>query len=168
MKGNDGRAARKKLTRQLAFIVGGFVILLAVLTFLGVGGKKGNLRDSASAYAKDHLARIRDTAAKASDFRNDLRNQFKQRHEGEILEEILSGHLHLIDLQVVEEELLSAPPNSYAGIYGVFCRLDWSLHKKDPSRGACAGATRATYFHIKPVSHKLLYLHDLQFPCFET
>ena len=135
MKGNDGRAARRKLTRQLAFIVGGFVILLAILTFLGVGGRRGNnLRDS----AKASLARIRDSSAyaKASEFRNDLRNQFKEKHEGQILEEILSGYLHLVDVQVVEEELLSAPPNSYAGVYGTFCRLDWSMHKKDPSAGA--------------------------------
>jgi hypothetical protein len=143
-KGNDGRGARKKITWQLLWIFGGFLLLIIVLSFLGVGGRSNinQLRDTnvspdtPVSKAREHLERIRNAGQEqASKFRNDLKDQFSEKNEGKLLESVLSGHMHLVDLHIVQEELSRAPSNSYAGIYGNFCHLDWSLHKKDPSAG---------------------------------
>ena len=55
--------------------------------------------------------------------------------KAEILEKILSAQYNLVDLHVVEDEVLRSPANSYAGVYGSFCELDFSQHKEDPSSG---------------------------------
>jgi hypothetical protein len=142
-KGNDGRASRKKITWQLLWVFGGFLCLIIVLSLLGGGSNNNNnnsnnqLRDTPVSRAREHLGRLRNAGAEeALENRNDLKDQFSEKSEGELLESVLSGHLHLVDLHVVQEEMSRAPSNSYAGIYGMFCRLDWSLHKKDPSAGA--------------------------------
>jgi hypothetical protein len=138
-KGNDGRGARKKITWQLLWIVGGFLLLIIVLSLLGVGGRSNinQLRDTPVSKAREQLGRIRNAGQEeASKNRNDLKDQFSEKSEGKLLESVLSGHMHLVDIHIVQEELSRAPSNSYAGVYGKFCRLDWSLHKKDPSAGA--------------------------------
>ena len=48
---------------------------------------------------------------------------------------LLSGKFHLIDLHVDHEALAEAEDDSYAGITAEFCKLDFALHKKDPSSG---------------------------------
>lgn len=48
---------------------------------------------------------------------------------------LLSGYFHLIDLDVDHEEMEDAEDDSYAGITAEFCKLDFALHKKDPSSG---------------------------------
>ena len=149
MKENDGKAARRKLTNRLLKIIGFFFVLIIIFSFLGLGGKrKRNLREPRMSRFGEKVGKFRDAMReratdkvrdavreKAADFRLGMRQQFSEKDEGKILERVLSGHLHLVELETVEEELLSAPPNSYAGVYGKFCRIDWSLHKKDPSSG---------------------------------
>jgi hypothetical protein len=68
------------------------------------------------------------------------------------LQRILNAEVHLIELTIMHEELLKHMNThqfdnendgdqeeskdhlpSYDGIYGSFCTLEWSLHKKDPS-----------------------------------
>jgi hypothetical protein len=66
------------------------------------------------------------------------------------LDDILSARVHLIDLSIDAHELQrrasmdnNAVDNThaddkktkkhYAGVYGTFCRIDWSLHKTNPS-----------------------------------
>lgn len=74
---------------------------------------------------------------KARKFRKDLHKSYNkhQFHEAEMLEQILEAEIHLVDLEVVEEELLRAHPSSYAGVYGHFCELNFELHKEDPAAG---------------------------------
>mmetsp|Transcript_15551 Transcript_15551/g.43643 ORF Transcript_15551/g.43643 Transcript_15551/m.43643 type:complete len:541 (-) Transcript_15551:157-1779(-) len=56
----------------------------------------------------------------------------------EMLEKILSGKMHLVDINVDEGEFRRASSTSsapsYAGFYGVFCSLDWKLQKDNPSQ----------------------------------
>jgi hypothetical protein len=160
MKGNHGRGARRKQTRRILIIVGGgFVVLvIGLMLVLGVGGGGGdsnrrslsqpaasengnnkNLRDTPWSKTQNQLTRIRDAAQEqASQFRKDLLDQFARKDEGEILDMVLQAKIHLVDLHIVEEELLRAPSNHYAGVYGSFCKLDWNLHKQDPSAGTCS------------------------------
>jgi hypothetical protein len=51
------------------------------------------------------------------------------------LKPLLSGHVHLIDIQSDMDALSEAPEDTYAGITAEFCTLDFALHKKDPSSG---------------------------------
>lgn len=136
MKGNNGRGARKRLTRQLFFIIGGFLALLFVLSVLGVGTTK-QLRDTPLSNNQDRSAQIlQEDQEQATEHQFDMARQFTERGEGKLMEEVLSGRLHLVELYSVREELIRSPSNTYAGVYGKFCRLNWALHKKDPSAGA--------------------------------
>jgi hypothetical protein len=52
------------------------------------------------------------------------------------LDLILSASVHLIDIQVEESKLGEFDnDHTYAGVYGTFCELDFSLQKQDPSSG---------------------------------
>ena len=50
----------------------------------------------------------------------------------EVLEGILNGSVNLVDITNVN---IATPTDdgSYEGVTGVFCKLDFSLHKNDPS-----------------------------------
>jgi hypothetical protein len=75
------------------------------------------------------------------------------------LDLIISASIHLIDIQVeeseqqVDEELFDND-HTYAGVYGTFCELDFSLQKQDPSAGtysssnplACFRSSRLSYY----------------------
>lgn len=56
-----------------------------------------------------------------------------------VWQDILQARIHLVDLKFIPSEHevgrllhLNGVVN-YDGVYGVFCKLDWNLHKKDPS-----------------------------------
>ena len=48
---------------------------------------------------------------------------------------LLSGSLNLIEIHSDIASLAEAPANTYSGVKGTFCRLNFSLQKKDPSAG---------------------------------
>jgi hypothetical protein len=136
MKENDGRASRRKTHRQLWYgglILGGL--------FLFVAWKKWD--NSLDQYDESNHLRLLRQAKKHAERRhhdggNDNNSNGDQEYnEAKVMKRVLSGDLQLIDVTVVEKELLRAPSNSYAGVYGKFCRLDWSRRKVDPSAGMC-------------------------------
>jgi hypothetical protein len=152
MKENNGRAARRKQARRMIWLAGGSLTVCALILWLSssssssfnsnnsnnsINNNKKQLRDTPTSRARQSLLNPQVTAAseKGAKFRKDLTAQFFDHDEGELLQDVLTGKLHLIDIEVVEEDLLRAPANSYAGVYGVFCKLEWELHKKDPSAG---------------------------------
>lgn len=143
MKGNNGRAARRKTAKRYAMVGSGIVVGVFLLCWMGVlpvplggSGKEPSgrlLRDPRGGrHARDEAV-----GETAHQFRHSYKNQFgDHKDEAQVMKEVLAADLQLVDLTVVEEELLRAPPNSYAGVYGKFCKLDWTLRKKDPSAGA--------------------------------
>jgi hypothetical protein len=53
-------------------------------------------------------------------------------------QDILNARTHLIELRFIpaEHEIaqqMNGKEVNYAGVYGIFCKLDWKLHKQDPS-----------------------------------
>jgi hypothetical protein len=154
MKGNDGRAARRKTSHRFAVVAAGIMgglILLCVLGVLPVpfgaasSGDGEPYRKKAARLLRDPTGHHHDGGEAAAgpsskktarQFRNSYQNQFDGHDEAQVLKKVLAAELQLVDITVVEEELLRAPANSYAGIYGKFCTLDWTLRKKDPSAGA--------------------------------
>jgi hypothetical protein len=136
MKGNTGKAARKRWTQQL-IVTGGVCLCVSAILFVRSLGQKDTdarpqqLRESAQDIFKN---KIQDRARK---FHEGLHESYTkhQFHEAEMLEKILEAEINLVDLEVVEEELLRAHPSSYAGVYGYFCELNFDVHKKDPAAG---------------------------------
>jgi hypothetical protein len=138
MKGNNGRAARKRWAQQL-IVAGGVCLCFGVILFV----RTTSIRQKVTAIDQQLLRvpgqnklmmNIQDKARK---FRKDLHISYNtpQLDEAEMLEKILEAEINLVDLEVVEEELLRAHPSSYAGIYGHFCALNFEVHKNDPAAG---------------------------------
>ncbi len=133
MKGNDGRAARRKMIHRWLIVGSSLAGLLLVLRLTGVipfdrSHEHGSSRGSGRLLRDPH-------AENARQFRHALHHQFSDKDEAQVLQQVLAAELQLVDLTVVEEELLRSPTNSYAGVYGKFCKLDWTIRKRDPSAG---------------------------------
>jgi hypothetical protein len=137
MKENNGKGRRKKLMGKLIMIISSFAILIGLLTMLGFGRSKSKLlrTKTIANMVKKQNNPLYDSRNNKPAWREDIHDQFLDKEESEVLEMILSAEIHLVDLHVDQEEVRRSPPNSYAGVYGSFCQLDFSIHKKDPSSG---------------------------------
>jgi hypothetical protein len=163
MKENNGRAARRRLQRQLCIIIAVFALLIVVLTILGVGND-----GRVVPVTRENLEQIRRQSAEFIRNRKhggplSKANQ-QQRHrldpnsgaeefdevvdEAEIMERILTARYNLVDLHIVESEVRSAPSHTYAGVYGTFCELDFAQHKRDPSSGTFFVLARSAIFLV--------------------
>jgi len=70
----------------------------------------------------------------AAKFRKDLINSHRNAHEAEkILDGILDASIHLVGLSKSNKLKYSAD-GSYNGVIAEFCKLDFQLHKDDPSK----------------------------------
>lgn len=99
-------------------------------------GASGRLLRDPKGAAAAMAAGLAGSEKSVHQFRHALHKQFSgsnKNDEAQVLQDVLAAKLQLIDLTVVEEELLRAPANSYAGVYGKFCKIDWTVRKKDPS-----------------------------------
>jgi hypothetical protein len=199
-KGNDGKGARRRVTRQLLFAVGCVVIFSVGFFCLSDQQKKKEtnssegsrgLRDS-KGLQKRKGRPGRDRGAADADqemdpherevrYRRYLIDQFESPEEElELLDDVLNGKLHLINIELVEKEMERASEDSYAGVYGSFCELNFAVHKANPSSGTsyasanCIDLTRRKpsdfpYHVCGPVFSSfvfILFLHK-QSLCFE-
>lgn len=114
---------------KLIIVISSFAVLIGFLTILGFGRSKDTLLRNAAA------TMIKKKDQRQQGWREDMHDQFLDKDESQVLEMILSAEIHLVDLHVDQDEVMRSPPNSYAGVYGSFCQLDFSIHKKDPSSG---------------------------------
>jgi hypothetical protein len=140
MKENNGRgAAQRRLVLRKLAIVGS--VILATFLFVCV-----QLASSSSGASDlERLDSNKWTRSTSTNHRHLKRTQrpndamisptlFAHGITRENLNLILNAKVHLVDLHMDLVELrrdLSNEP--YAGIYGTFCRVDWPLHKADPS-----------------------------------
>ena len=160
MKENDGRAARRKLNRQLVIVFSTCALSVIVIALLGgfssTSGSGGvgttnvsqKLRKASEDYIvgkmTDPLNRRRYRRRPSPNAVDDGSNNNEEGEEGggdyadkaKIMAKVLKAELHLVDLSIKEDEVLRSPSNSYSGVYGIFCELDFSKHKEDPSSGA--------------------------------
>ena len=134
MKGNDGRAARRRSLKRILVGISTVFLVLLVRYILTT-----TQNDPVSTTKKLSMLRnggAKDSVNKAREFRKELEHSYANEHdEGQRLQQILEAKIHLVDLEVVEEELMQAHPSTYAGVYGHFCQLNFAAHKKDPSAG---------------------------------
>lgn len=129
MKENDGRAARRQSTQKLLTGVGLAAVALLLLMVLGRRGGDETTRSNGA-----RLLRDTSNYQKIKQLHRSHHNS--DEDDAQVMKQVLAGDLQLMDMTVKEQELIRAPPNSYAGVYGKFCKLDWSRRKRDPSAGA--------------------------------
>ena len=165
MKENDGRASRRKTNRQLVY--GGGIVLVLLI----VGWKWADSQDPSD--DPNHLRLLRQAKKHAAANRRGGKETHHEYDEAKVIQRVLDGDLQLIDVTVEEKELLRAPQNSYAGVYGKFCRLDWSRRKVDPSAGtclcACVGSPVSGRGHTRfPFLHHPFSLIRSNLPCYSS
>ena len=145
MKENNGRAARKKFTRKLSTVLCVFLGAMGILLALEhqFTSRNNNNNNNNGAYEmEDGMPK-----KKRMSLWNKLRKGGKQKAKSMLklseaatvhrtsqeFNRILLADLNLIDLEVDNRELRNAAEDSYDGVYGIFCKLNFQVHKDDPS-----------------------------------
>lgn len=163
MKENDGRAARRKLNRQLLIVFSTCALSVVIVALLGGFSSTGsgggsNVSQKLRKASEDYIVgKMTDPLNRRRYRRRPSPNAIdgEEDEEGEggdyadkalIMAKVLKAELHLVDLSIKEDEVLRSPSNSYSGVYGIFCELDFSKHKEDPSSGTC---TLCSYDNIR-------------------
>ena len=142
-KENDGRGARRQIQKKLILLSTGVVSALFTLWLARRQSGERALLSGAPAPSVA-LQRLRITNYKSNNHKGlpiihgAVSPAAQQGITQRQLDQILSGELHLVEIRVEETELeaaLTSAENvaSYDGVYGTFCKLNWSLHKNDPS-----------------------------------
>lgn len=118
-KGNKGHGAAQ---RRLQFL-GGMCMLLVCL--LGAVHLCFPARSAVvSQGVAQHARKLR---------RKMLKGKGASFSQEEIIDFILQGKLNLVDIKVDKRKLSRADDDSYEGVTGIFCQLNFAAHKKDPS-----------------------------------
>lgn len=156
-KENDGRGARRQRLRRLTWIVGilGSVALLLFVLVLqdkddnqhgSKGGRLRQLHHKGMRLLHDHENKLTSqfgwlTGDKRGGGGQNVAHQ--EMTPSEVLEAIVQAKLHLVDIRVNHNALPRSSNNNnnnekridYEGsILGEFCRLQWSVHKAEPSK----------------------------------
>lgn len=154
-KRRERRVLVQRLTSLsiLLLVIGSTVLLVAFLRNLGSNSSiKRNeyleRRDRAAAAVEAHRQSIQRQPRRHKEVRIYGNGKPKEEPKSEssdegddgyvgkeaeavALEEIASGKLHLIDLD--SENIKELQAGSYQNVIGEFCRINWSIHKENPS-----------------------------------
>ena len=146
MKENDGRGARRQMQTNLcSILVITILASTAVITvirswFVHSNNNKSTLTSGETRLYNETVIRLDDLPRVRGD-RPIIRAALSPEAQQSALDRILRGELHLVQIQVVDEELKesllssrSSYSSAYDGVYGTFCEVEWSLHKHDPSK----------------------------------
>lgn len=139
LKENNGRGARRKMARRVVVIV--TVSLLSVVIFLAIGPSNSSSNHHSSKRRQQlsqHLRSLANRAAEVVPMYRTKKDKSGERSsdsdsDQHVLNDIVQGKLHLIDIRTDVSALSTSHNSEYSGVYGSFCRLNWSIHKKDPS-----------------------------------
>jgi hypothetical protein len=148
-KGNDGQASCQRRIRSAGVVLASSVTLLwigllihlrpLVEKEISLGVEQINSRFDPPAPRSRKRGRGQQSSSKL--FGEPVQDEYPSRLQVTTLDEtssteedawqdILNGRVHLVDLAFDNQR---ADGTSYRGVYGLFCRISWSLHKKDPS-----------------------------------
>ena len=145
MKGNNGRAARRQLYQRLGKVLGSFMIMLLILRGLILHRYHHSSAVSDAQSDEDRSSNHHSSGGLWSACKDVGRgkNVLATRYISEqdpvsdpAWQDILHARIHLIDLVVNSNEVsifASDDDDRYGGVYGVFCKVEWNLHKDDPS-----------------------------------
>ena len=119
-KGNTGEGAAR---RRLKFLGAIFLILVCILGFVHL------------CFPQRSHAASRGLMRHAVKMRRKIEGKPAKFSHKEQVDLILEGKLNLVDITIDRRALSRAAEGSYEGIYGVFCQLNFDVHKNDPSSG---------------------------------
>jgi hypothetical protein len=129
LKGNNGRAKRRKLYRRIAIILCSFATVFFVM-FLVKAPEDRNIHHTIRNSLRQRFGNT-DTNNKAP--QEVTASGTIPRHH-DVLQQILRGEIHLVDISVHDPALVhQSSEHSYAGLTGHFCRLEWHVYKNNPS-----------------------------------
>lgn len=155
-KGNKGKGAANRRGKFLASVLVAFVVLLMLVHVLlpdsrldtrvmhhakqlrQKGATVGAIASAAAAAARKHGSSNhlgQQHSNKKASGNNQQQQQRSTFNKHEVAELIMRGKLNLVELHTKHGELADAPEETYDGIYGTFCRLNFAVHKEDPSSG---------------------------------
>ncbi|CAB9496093.1 HSPB (Heat shock 27kDa) associated protein 1 [Seminavis robusta] len=124
-KGNKGRGAAQRRLKLLGAILVGLVCILGVIHLCFPGHAHRVIR-----HAKKLRVPIAAAKSGGSPASNRYRSTFSHR---QVLDFIVSGRLNLVDLEINHRDLDQSEEDTYEGVFGVFCKLNFAAHKNNPS-----------------------------------
>lgn len=140
-KGNDGRgAARRRLRQQLTAMISCVLTLVLMALFWEPDEATGAAARHLSSSLRSRLDSIRSRVESKGGLKGSIghqgslekNNNNNNNNHGSDLNDILTGKLQLVDVQVAHDAMVHND-GSYQGVKGEFCRVNWAPHKKDPS-----------------------------------
>lgn len=142
-KGNDGRARRKLLLQKVSYVVTACAAVIVVVEVTG-RGRRGGYRRAGRALTRGSRG-INDLIHNKNEIADSIRRkagrgdgrrypEMVYTNDKEKVNLILSASVHLVAIDIPGgSPLYAGDANSYEGVLGEFCTLDWSMHKADPS-----------------------------------
>jgi hypothetical protein len=144
MKGNKGKGARRRLFQRLAIVISSFGIIFSMLRLArrdrssdGDANSNHLFGEKSSLLGLKSLKKLRGGTEGLFGGPKSLTKQ--DSVDDAVWQDILHARVHLVDLTVHVDEVNMMPSaeddevQQYMGVYAEFCRVDWGLHKKDPS-----------------------------------
>jgi len=134
LKGNSGKASRKKQLHRLTVVI--FICSLVILVVELTGFRRNSSISDTETETENPNARARGPSALRQRHKNPRPVIKDSRHlsDEEKLELILSARVHLKDISIQSRTALTQEEPNYGGVVGHFCSLNWNLHKEDPSK----------------------------------
>jgi hypothetical protein len=140
LKGNNGRASKRKLYRKLAFVLGAFGSVFLIL-YLIKSPEHRNIHHTIRNQLRKRLVGSPFAAVPPHDPNTVPRhhtldnnvNANNNADDNSVLQQILRGEIHLVDISFDHELVQQSDAESHVGLTGHFCKLEWHLYKADPS-----------------------------------
>mmetsp|Transcript_2255 Transcript_2255/g.4160 ORF Transcript_2255/g.4160 Transcript_2255/m.4160 type:complete len:462 (+) Transcript_2255:199-1584(+) len=126
IKGNSGKARRNRELKRFGIVLATCVIVILIHEVFNAG------EESNSNQRHGHYHQRGEHALRQSgrDYKLPTIN-YQALSKEEQTNLVVRGKAHLIDVKISRSGIQNV--DSYHGVIGVFCQLDWSLHKSDPS-----------------------------------
>mmetsp|Transcript_2589 Transcript_2589/g.3882 ORF Transcript_2589/g.3882 Transcript_2589/m.3882 type:complete len:454 (+) Transcript_2589:45-1406(+) len=123
IKGNRGKARIRRQVHRIAIVLATCAAIIALYELSGKGSSK-----------RKHIRRKEHLKHDPIQRRHDQIN-YAGLAEREMISLVVSGKVHLVNIRISRSGVEEADDGSgsYAGVRGVFCQLNWALHKSDPS-----------------------------------
>lgn len=149
MKENNGKRARQDFSRKLCMILFVFSCSIGFLYFVDkgladdnsgsmVGGRGGNSlwkrlkrKRNKKLTKREAISAGINSIYSTGKVNNNVGGGYDD--DDDKFKQILAADLNLIDIEINKNLLMGASSDTYDGVYGIFCILDFAVHKEDPS-----------------------------------
>jgi hypothetical protein len=132
VKENDGKRARKDLTRKILIILAAFGTVIFVVYWVRERPKnferKRKQQQINHSQVKLGGSPISERLRRRIPFGDSAWNPDKK-----VLDDIIHGRLTLSSLHIDQTAIGNSRDDGYQGVYAQFCKVDWSSHKEDPA-----------------------------------